>query len=61
MVGDRWLDVDAGLGVGAAGVLVRTGYGGGEERAASGRPPADAVVDDLAAAARWFLSRADQV
>jgi histidinol-phosphate phosphatase family protein len=56
MVGDRWLDVDAGLGVGAAGVLVRTGYGAGEEQAA-GLHPADAVVDDLSAAARWFLER----
>ena len=57
MVGDRWLDVDAGRGVGAAGVLVRTGYGAGEERLGADRPPADAVVDDLAAAARWFLDR----
>ncbi|HXS82134.1 MAG TPA: HAD family hydrolase [Methylomirabilota bacterium] len=58
MVGDRWLDVDAGLGVGAAGVLVRTGYGAAE--AANGRegPPATAVVDDLGAAVRWFLERA---
>ena len=59
MVGDRWIDVDAGRGVGAAGVLVRTGYGAGEERSGADRPPADAVVDDLAAAARWFLQRVD--
>ena len=59
MVGDRWSDVDAGQGVGAAGVLVRTGYGTGEERLAADRPAADAVLDDLAAAARWFLDRAD--
>jgi hypothetical protein len=35
---------------------VRTGYGAGEEQAA-GPHPADAVVDDLTAAARWFLER----
>ena len=57
MVGDRWSDVDAGRGVGAAGVLVRTGYGAGEERLGADRPPADAVLDDVAAAARWFLDR----
>ena len=59
MVGDRWIDVDAGLGVGAAGVLVRTGYGAGEERLGADRPPANAVLDDLAAAARWFLDRCE--
>jgi len=59
MVGDRWIDVEAGHGVGAAGVLVRTGYGAGEERLAADRPRADAVLDDAAAAARWFLDRAD--
>jgi histidinol-phosphate phosphatase family protein len=59
MVGDRWIDVDAGRGVGAAGVLVRTGYGRGEERLGAERAPADAIVDDLPAAARWFLDRVD--
>ena len=58
MVGDRWLDVDAGLGVGAAGVLVRTGYGVAEEANGREGPPATTVVDDLASAARWFLERA---
>ena len=59
MVGDRWIDVDAGHGVGAAGVLVRTGYGAGEERKGPDRAPADAIFDDVAAAARWFLDRVD--
>ena len=58
MVGDRWLDVDAGLGVGAAGVLVRTGYGAAEEANGREGPPATAVVNDLAAAVRWFLDHA---
>ena len=57
MVGDRWLDVDAGHGVGAAGVLVRTGYGAHEEGQGADRPAADAVLDDLPAAVRWFLDR----
>jgi len=59
MAGDRWIDVDAGHGVGAAGVLVRTGYGAAEESNAAARPPADAVLDDVAAAARWFLDRVE--
>ena len=59
MVGDRWTDVDTGHGVGAAGVLVRTGYGAGEERKGPDRAPADAIFDDVAAAARWFLDRVD--
>jgi len=59
MVGDKWIDVDAGRGVGAAGVLVRTGYGAGEERSAAQRAQPDPVFDDLPAAARWFLDRAD--
>jgi D-glycero-D-manno-heptose 1,7-bisphosphate phosphatase len=61
MVGDKWLDVDAGLAVGAAGVLVRTGHGAVEAGLprAPGSPPATRVCDDLAEAARWFLARHD--
>ena len=61
MVGDKWIDVEAGQGVRAAGVLVRTGHGSTElklERPASS-PAADVVCDDVAAAARWFLARQD--
>lgn len=61
MVGDKWLDVDAGLAARAAGVLVRTGHGA-EEAArprSPGSAPATLVCDDLAAAARWFLARHD--
>ena len=54
-VGDRWLDVALAREVGAAGVLVRTGYGLTEEqRPVKGLAP-DAVVDNLAAAASWIL------
>jgi D-glycero-D-manno-heptose 1,7-bisphosphate phosphatase len=59
-VGDRWGDVGAGRAVGAAGLLVRTGYG----RAAEAAPPhgmaADAIVDNLAAAAAWILQRTER-
>lgn len=55
MIGDRWRDLLAGQTTGTKGVLVRTGYGETEAR----RPPAgaraDAVVDNLAAAASWIL------
>jgi D-glycero-D-manno-heptose 1,7-bisphosphate phosphatase len=57
VVGDRWLDVALARAVGAAGVLVRTGYGMSVERQ---RPPeltADAVVDNVIAAASWILGR----
>jgi histidinol-phosphate phosphatase family protein len=54
-VGDRWLDVALARGVGARGILVRTGYGTLEE----GRPPAelraDAIVNNLVEAVSWIL------
>ena len=54
-VGDRWLDVALARSVGARGILVRTGYGLGEEA----RPPdglsADAIVNNLAEAVGWIL------
>jgi len=54
-VGDRWLDVALAREVGAAGVLVRTGYGLTEEQRPVSGLAADAVVDNLAAAASWIL------
>jgi D-glycero-D-manno-heptose 1,7-bisphosphate phosphatase len=54
-VGDRWLDVALAREVGAAGVLVRTGYGLTEEQRPLNGLVADAVVDNLAAAASWIL------
>jgi histidinol-phosphate phosphatase family protein len=57
MIGDKRLDPATGHAAGGAGVLVRTGYGREEERAAGeGREP-DAVCDDVAQAVRWFLDR----
>jgi D-glycero-D-manno-heptose 1,7-bisphosphate phosphatase len=55
IVGDKWMDVELGRAVGAQAVLVRTGMGA----AAEAQPPegttADAVVDNLAAAASWII------
>jgi D-glycero-D-manno-heptose 1,7-bisphosphate phosphatase len=60
MVGDKLSDVAAGQSVGAAGVLVLTGYGRGEWEY---RPPGavikpDHVADDLLDAVGWALARA---
>lgn len=56
MIGDKRLDLQMGRAVGAATVLVRTGYGA-EVEAADGdlATLADVVVDNLAAAARWIV------
>ena len=69
VIGDRWLDVQLARNVGARGILVRTGYGAGEER----RPPdalrqaqgavslsnggtkADLIADNLIDAVSWIL------
>ncbi len=69
MIGDNGTDIEAGKGAGVRTILVRTGYGreveealraetrpGGESRTQPPEP--DAVVDDLASAADWILSRA---
>jgi len=58
VVGDTWLDVGMARAAGARAILVRTGAGADEER--SMRPTeltADAIVDNLAAAASWILMR----
>ena len=55
VVGDKWLDVQLGRAVGARAILVRTGTGAVEEARPPGGLTADAVVDNLAAAASWIL------
>jgi D-glycero-D-manno-heptose 1,7-bisphosphate phosphatase len=55
VVGDRWHDIQAGRAVGARGILVRTGYGRTEEAAPRPGVTADAVVDNVMAAASWIL------
>jgi D-glycero-D-manno-heptose 1,7-bisphosphate phosphatase len=57
VVGDRWLDVALARAVGASGVLVRTGYGMSVEQQRPDDLTADAVVDNLIAAASWILGR----
>ncbi|OLC45720.1 MAG: hypothetical protein AUH43_15515 [Acidobacteria bacterium 13_1_40CM_65_14] len=56
VVGDKWIDVGLARAAGAHGILVRTGTGAAEIRR---RPDltADAIVDNLAAAASWILER----
>jgi D-glycero-D-manno-heptose 1,7-bisphosphate phosphatase len=56
VVGDKWLDVGLARAVGARGILVRTGYGAAEESRPKPGLAADAIVDNLAAAASWILS-----
>jgi D-glycero-D-manno-heptose 1,7-bisphosphate phosphatase len=58
VVGDKWIDIGLAQAVGARGILVRTGTGAAEIRR---RPDlaADAIADNLAAAASWILRRLD--
>jgi D-glycero-D-manno-heptose 1,7-bisphosphate phosphatase len=56
VVGDKLSDVDLARGVGARGVLVRTGYGDEVVRAHAGVVPGAAhVAADLMAATAWLL------
>ena len=55
VVGDKWLDVGTACAVGARGVLVRTGYGAGEEQKPQPDVSADIVVDNLIEAVGWIL------
>jgi D-glycero-D-manno-heptose 1,7-bisphosphate phosphatase len=55
VIGDRWVDVELARAVGAKAALVRTGYGLTEETRARPDLAADAVVDNLIAAAGWIL------
>jgi D-glycero-D-manno-heptose 1,7-bisphosphate phosphatase len=61
-VGDRINDVDCALRAGARGILVRTGYGRGEEQyllpGAAVRP--DFIAEDLSEAVNWILDRTDR-
>jgi D-glycero-D-manno-heptose 1,7-bisphosphate phosphatase len=56
VVGDTWLDVGMARAAGARAILVRSGAGAEQEQ--SMKPAdlhADAIVDNLAAAASWIL------
>ena len=56
VVGDKWSDIGLAQAVGARSILVRSGTGAAEIRR---RPDltADAIVDNLAAAASWVLGK----
>jgi len=56
VVGDTWLDVGLARSSGARAVLVRTGAGAKAEKQPLPGLRADAVVDNLAAAASWILT-----
>jgi D-glycero-D-manno-heptose 1,7-bisphosphate phosphatase len=56
MVGDTVADLEAGRSAGVATVLVLTGHGRRSRGEAMRRGLADAVVRDLAEAARWILT-----
>jgi D-glycero-D-manno-heptose 1,7-bisphosphate phosphatase len=57
VVGDKWLDIELAQRAGAAGVLVRTGYGqSAEAERPAGIHPVP-VVDTLLDAAGWILER----
>jgi D-glycero-D-manno-heptose 1,7-bisphosphate phosphatase len=61
VVGDTWLDVGAGRAAGARSILVRRRLTARDE--APPPPPgleADAIVDNLAAAASWILTHVDR-
>ncbi len=53
VVGDKWIDVQLARAAGTRAVLVRTGSGAVEERRPQPGVAADAIVDNLAAAASW--------
>ncbi|HEY7791738.1 MAG TPA: HAD family hydrolase [Vicinamibacterales bacterium] len=55
VVGDRWLDVRLAHAVGARGILVRTGYGRGEEDQPPADTRADLVTDNLIGGVTWIL------
>jgi D-glycero-D-manno-heptose 1,7-bisphosphate phosphatase len=59
VVGDRYVDVTMAHSVGAAGVMVKTGFGRGDFEYHGAKWPRqpDAVVEDLAEAAEWILPR----
>jgi D-glycero-D-manno-heptose 1,7-bisphosphate phosphatase len=57
VVGDKWLDIGLARAAGARGLLVRTGTGAAEEARPQPGINADAIMDNLAAAASWILER----
>ncbi|MCG3120191.1 MAG: D-glycero-beta-D-manno-heptose-1,7-bisphosphate 7-phosphatase [bacterium] len=62
VVGDKISDLAAGRAVDCRNILVRTGYGGEEEKVFADYPwQPDFVADNLQKAARWILLQSDFV
>ena len=59
MIGDKISDVQMGKAEGSTGILVRTGYGRGEEKyqRSTWTVQPDYIADDLLAAVNWVLER----
>jgi D-glycero-D-manno-heptose 1,7-bisphosphate phosphatase len=59
VVGDSWIDIEAGAAAGVPGVLVLTGYGRGllEHQRDRLRVPPAHVAEDVLEAARWIVAR----
>jgi D-glycero-D-manno-heptose 1,7-bisphosphate phosphatase len=62
VVGDKLTDVQLAAAIGARGVLVETGHGGGEARRAGAALPGGSIVKpDLMAAVSWMLAESGQM
>ena len=59
VVGDRWSDLKAARAIGAAAILVLTGYGIGDRQyiGPTQEVQPDCVADDLGAAVGWIVER----
>ena len=57
VVGDKWIDVEAGRRAGCTTVLVKTGYGSSELQAGHATCVPDFVAEDLPHAAEWIMAR----
>lgn len=56
VIGDKWLDVNLGLGVGARSILVRTGWGAEQEGKRPAGQQVEAVCDNLIHAVSVILA-----
>ncbi len=56
VIGDKWLDVNLGRGVGARSILVRTGWGAEQEEKRPAGQQVDAVCDNLMHAVSVILA-----
>jgi D-glycero-D-manno-heptose 1,7-bisphosphate phosphatase len=58
MIGDKFADIEAGRAAGCRAILVRTGYGAGEEPRVAAQFPGTTVCRDLASAVEFILMKA---